>query len=176
GHKLLRKDGSHFFGEARTKNVAIGGHQYRMTALRDITERLNTEQALRESEEKFSKAFRTSPDVMSITDYETNRYLEVNEVHGKLFGFTRDEVVGRTPAELGIFKSATGHNDLHQQLKENGFFRGIEIEAVTRDGRKLTILHSAELIDLGGRVCVLRVSHDITERKRIENLNRQQMQ
>jgi len=176
GHKLVRKDGSSFFGEARSKNVTIGDRRLRMTALRDITDRLKTEQALRESEEKFSKAFRTGPDVMSITDYETNFYLEVNEAHERIFGFKRDEVIGRTPAELGIFKNPPKHGELHQTLKDKGVVRDEEIEGTTRDGKKVALLHSAELIELGGRLCVLRVSHDITERKRVEALTRLQMQ
>jgi PAS domain S-box-containing protein len=148
--------------------VRVGNQTLRMTALRDITERKQTEQALRESEEKFSKAFRTSPDVMSITDYETNCYLEVNAAHVKTFGFQREEVIGRTPAELGIFLDPATHEQLHRELKEYGLVRGVEIEGRTRDGRRLTLLHSAEIIELGGRLCVLRVSHDITERKRAE--------
>ena len=127
GHKLIRKDGSRFFGEARSKNVTIGERRLRMTALRDITERLDTERALRESEEKFSKAFRTGPDVMSITDYETNCYLEVNDAHERIFGFKRDEVIGHTPAELGIFKNPPRHGALHQALKEKGSVHNEEI-------------------------------------------------
>jgi len=176
GHKLVRRDGSHFLGEARSKTVSSGDRRLRMTALRDITERLNTEQALRESEEKFSKAFRTGPDVMSIADYETNRYLEVNEAHERIFGFKRDEVIGRTAAELGIFKNPPKLGEIRRELKEKGVVRDEEIEGVTRDGRKVALLHSAELIELGGRLCVLRVSHDITERKRAESLTRLQMQ
>jgi len=176
GHELRRKDGSSFFAEAQAKHVHLGERTLRMTALRDITERVRTEQALRESEEKFSKAFRTGPDVMSITDYETNCYLEVNEAHERIFGFKRDEVIGRTPAELGIFKNPPKHGELHQELKEKGVVRDEEIEGVARDGRKVALLHSAELIELGGRMCVLRVSHDITERKRAESLIHLQMQ
>jgi PAS domain S-box-containing protein len=167
-HQLRRKDGSTFFAETRAQMVRVGNQTLRMTALRDITERKQTEQALRESEEKFSKAFRTSPDVMSITDYETNCYLEVNAAHVKTFGFQREEVIGRTPAELGIFLDPATHEQLHRELKEHGLVRGVEIEGRTRDGRRLTLLHSAEIIELGGRLCVLRVSHDITERKRAE--------
>ncbi len=168
GHQLQRKDGGIFFAEARAQMIRVGNQTLRMTALRDITERKQTEQALRESEEKFSKAFRTSPDMMSITDYEKNCYLEVNAAHEKAFGFKREEVIGRTPAELGIFLDPATHEKLHRELKERGLVRGVEIEGRTRDGRRLTLLHSAEIIELGGRLCVLRVSHDITERKHAE--------
>jgi PAS domain S-box-containing protein len=176
GHRVLRKDGSFFYCETKSKTVRVGELVLRMAALRDITGRKRVEKSLRESEEKFSKAFRTGPDVMSITDFEKNCYLEVNEAHEKTFGLKREEVIGRTPQELGVFQDAVVHERLHRELKEHGLVRGVEIEARTRDGRKLTLLHSAELIELGGRLCVLRVSHDITERKQAEELNRLQMQ
>ncbi|HUB87993.1 MAG TPA: PAS domain S-box protein, partial [Verrucomicrobiae bacterium] len=168
GHALLRKDGSIFFAEAQAKIIRAGGRLLRMTALRDITERKKTEQALRESEEKFSKAFRTSPDVMSITDFETGRYLEVNEAHEKAFGYKREEVIGRSPIELGIYSNQEIREYMLQLLREHGRFSDIEIQTATRDGKNRTVLHSGELIELGGRRCVLRVSHDITDRKDAE--------
>lgn len=127
-----------------------------------------TDAALRESEEKFAKAFRTSPDVMSITDFENGNYLEVNDAHEKTFRFRRDEVIGRSPIEIGIYKNSEGRSEMLQLLKEKGRFSNLEIKALARDGRELTLLHSAELIELGGRLCVLRVSHDVTDRKRAE--------
>lgn len=168
GHQLLRKDGSVFFAEAQAKMIHIGHRTLRMTALRDVTERKRAEQALRESEEKFSKAFRTSPDVMSITDFETGCYLEVNDAHENIFGFKREEVVGRSPIELGIFENPAAREKMLEKLKEQNSLRNVEIEARTRDGKKLTLLHSAELIEIGGRLCVLRVSQDITDQKKAE--------
>jgi len=168
GHQLLRKDGSTFYAEAQAKMIRMDYRLLRMTALRDITERKNTEQALRESEEKFSKAFRTSPDVMTITDFETGHYLEVNEAHEKVFGYKREEVIGRSPTEIGIHSNPEIRDRMLQLLREHGSFSNVEIETSTRDGRRRALLHSGELIELGGRLCVLRVSHDITDRKHAE--------
>ena len=175
-HWLLRKDGSSFIAEARAKMVRVGGRTVRMTALRDITGRKKVEQALRESEEKFSQAFRNSPDVMSITDMETGKYLEVNDAHEKTFGYTREEAVGHSSVELGIMPASPARDAVVRLLKERGRITNEELQAVTRDGRKLTMLHSAELIELGGRQCVLRVSHDITDAKRAEEALRESEQ
>src|SRR6185295_7323644 len=57
---------------------------------RDITERKRAEDALRESEEKFAKAFRSSPDAITISDLATGMYIDVNEGHRRLFGFARE--------------------------------------------------------------------------------------
>jgi len=174
--QLLRKDGGSFIAETQSRMVPVGGRLVRMTALRDVTARKQVEQALRESEQKFSKAFRTSPDVMSITDLETGHYIEVNDAHEKAFGFKREDVVGRSPLELGIFVNPDARGEMVQELKRTGYLRNREIQTVTRDGRILTMLHSAELVELGGRTCVLRVSHDITDRKIAEEALRESEQ
>lgn len=139
-----------------------------VSALHDVTDRIQAELALRKSEEKFSKAFRTSPDVMSIADLETGCYLEVNEAHEKIFGFKREEVVGRSPTELGILEDPALREKMLAELKVVGSVRNLEVFARNRQGDLLTVLLSAELIELGGRMCVLRVSHDITRRKQLE--------
>lgn len=172
-HRLLRKDGSSFIGEARARVARAGNRTLRMTALRDVTERRKVEQALRESEEKFSKAFRTGPDIMSITDFETGRYIEVNDAHAKLFGFSREEVVGRSPTDLGLLENPRFRQEMRDTLKEHGRVNNREFQARTRDGQALMLMYSAELIELGGRTCVLRVTHDITARKLAEEALRE---
>jgi PAS domain S-box-containing protein len=173
---LLHKDGSLFIAETRARMVRIDGRTVRMNALRDVTARKKVEEALRESEEKFSKAFRTSPDVMSITDLETGHYLEVNDAHEKTFGYKREEVIGHSPTELGIFADLKGREEMVKILKATGRLSNREIQVHAYDGRILTLLHSAELIELGGRQCVLRVSHDITARKCAEEALRESEQ
>ncbi len=163
-----RRDGQKRLIQASAERMELGDQQCIVTVVHDITERRQAEDALRESEEKFSKAFRTSPDVMSIVDLETGRYLEVNDAHEKIFGFKREEVIGRSPLELGIIENPAHREKMLELLARTGSVRGLEIEALNRSGEKLTLLHSAELIELGGQKCVLRVSHDITGRKRAE--------
>ena len=139
----------------------------------DITERKAAENALRASEELFSKAFSACPDVMSISDLDTGRYLEVNEHHQKLFGFARHEVIGRSPEELGLLVDPTDHQKFVQELRAHGRVRNYEVVAQNRHGKRLIVLISAELVHLSGRVCVLRVTKDITERKAAEEILRQ---
>jgi len=150
------------------ESIMLGDNPCLVSVLHDVTDRLEAEQALRESEEKFSKAFRTSPDVMSIVDQESGKYLEVNEAHEKTFGFKREEVLGHSPTELGIFDNPVQRDAIQAKLKATGSLRGLEIVTHNRRGESLTCLLSAEVIELGGRKCVLRVAHDITGYKRAE--------
>lgn len=141
-----------------------------------LSERDRTMAKLRESEEKFSKAFRTSPDVMSIADLETGRYLEVNDAYKKTFGFTREETIGRSPLELGVLENSSAREEMIRTLKTQGRISNREVQARKRDGTPLTLVYSAEVIELGGRQCVLRVSHDITDRKHAEEALRESEQ
>lgn len=176
GHELLRKDGSSFFAEARARVVWIEGRKFRMTALRDVTARQRTEQALRESEEKFSKAFRASPDGLSISEEDTGRFIEVNEGYCRLYGYSRDEMLGRTSVELGIWESAQDREGFLQQLKKSGTVRDLEIRTRTRNGA-LKIIHlSAEPIELEGKSCLVSVLHDVTDRIQAEEASRCQRQ
>jgi PAS domain S-box-containing protein len=134
----------------------------------DITARKMAEKALRASEELFSKAFCASPDIMSVSDLETGRYIEVNEVHDKLTGFRRHEIIGRSPAELGIMENPADYETYARELRANGRVRDFEVRAQTRQGKPIIVSISAELVQLGGRTCVLRVSRDITARKAAE--------
>jgi PAS domain S-box-containing protein len=134
----------------------------------DITARKTAEKSLRASEELFSKAFCASPDIMSVSDLETGRYIEVNDVHEKLTGFRRHEIIGRSPAELGIMENPADYETYARELRANGRVRDFEVRAQTRQGKPIVVSISAELVQLGGRTCVLRVSRDITARKAAE--------
>jgi len=83
-------------------------------------------------------------------------------------GFTRAEVIGRTSLELGIFDSPAQRSRLTGPLRESGEIRNLELEFRNKQGDLLTLLSSAELIELGGETCILVASSDITERKRLE--------
>ena len=92
-------------------------------ALRNIEleeERQRTEKALRESEEKFSKAFRSSPDAIAITTIKDGRFIEVNDSYPRLTGYTREEVIGHSATEFGIWARAEDRARMVQILKERG--------------------------------------------------------
>lgn len=134
----------------------------------DITEQKRMERALRLSEEKFSKAFRASPHAILITTKTEGRLIDVNDNFFRIMGFTRDETIGRTSFELGLWTSSNDREDMLRELSESGRVKSKEITLQTRAGRNLAVSYSAEMIELGGSKCVLSVWEDITERKRAE--------
>jgi PAS domain S-box-containing protein len=176
GYELLRKDGSSFFAEAQAKRVQLGGRTLRMTALRDVTARLQAEQALRESEEKFSKAFRVSPDAISITDFETGRFIEVNDSFERFFECKRDEVIGRTSQEMGFWGQPADRERLLALMRQHGSVRDFRTIGRTRAGELRRGLISAEVVQIAGRQSLVLLVRDITEQEKAEELDRFQIQ
>src|ERR1700745_521982 len=130
--------------------------------------RRNTEAALKRSEQKFSKSFRQSPLAISIASTNKDCYLEVNETFEELTGWKRDEIVGRSHPEIGIWRDHNRRSAVLKQLLAEGNVRNLEIRIRRKDGQIRTTLGSAELIKVDGENCCLSVWADITERKQAE--------
>jgi PAS domain S-box-containing protein len=135
---------------------------------RDITARHRAEEALRFSEEKFAKAFRACPLRVSIGTLAEGRFIEVNDAFLRDHGFTRDQVIGRTSPELGLWANPDDRRNLVRELERGGVVREWEFRGQTRDGQVQITSLSAELIQVGGEACILAVATDITDRKRVE--------
>jgi PAS domain S-box-containing protein len=120
------------------------------------------------SEEKFSKSFRHSPLAMIIASTKHDRYIDVNETFEQQAGWCRDEVIGRSPAEINLWADPHQRSLFVKQLLAEGSVRDLEVRIRRKDGQIRTVLGSAELIEVNGKPCALSVFADVTERKRAE--------
>jgi PAS domain S-box-containing protein len=134
----------------------------------DITERKGAEIALRESEEKFAKAFRCSPNPITILTLKDQRYIDVNDSYLKVTGFLREEVIGRTRSELNIWVNSEDNAKIQKKLQSGGVISNQECHFYTKSGEPRVVLFSAEVINLGGEPCMLCVTNDITENKQAD--------
>jgi len=134
----------------------------------DITEQKRMERALRLSEEKFSKAFLASPYAIIISTIEEGRLIQVSDSFLRVTGFSREESIGHTAVELGLWKGASGRDEILRKIQDAGRVRSKEITYQSKGGKQLAVNYSATVIELGGRRCLLSVCEDITERKRAE--------
>ncbi|MDR3458737.1 MAG: PAS domain S-box protein [Verrucomicrobiae bacterium] len=135
----------------------------------EITERKQAEAALRESEEKFSKLFQSSPIAMALSTLDEGRYLNANEEFLRILQASREQVIGHTATELGVWAKPDQRAVYMARLKEQGALRNIELEIRGQAGQVTPILWSAEPVTIGGENCLLGSSLDISERKRAEN-------
>lgn len=147
--------------------VACGPDQA-LVIVRDITDREHAEAALRLSEEKYSKAFLSSPEYVTISTLANGRYIEANESFLQAFGYTRAEVIGSSAIDLGIWLNPEHRMQMRQLLESQGFLRNVEVSLCNQSGQILVVLLSAEIIEIGSEACVLAVMKDITERKQAE--------
>ncbi|MFB2768421.1 PAS domain S-box protein [Pelatocladus sp. BLCC-F211] len=143
-----------------------------LAIVRDITEPKQTEIALQSLAEKFSKAFRCSPDPITISTLHEGRYIEVNDSFVQLSGYQASEVLGRTAFELNLWINPSDRTILLQQLQNQGSIRNQEIRFRKKSGEVILVQVAAEVIDLDGIPCLLAISRDITERKQTEELLR----
>ena len=135
---------------------------------RDITESKLAENALKQSEERFSKAFMTSPVIICLVHIRSGQLLEVNEAFEKIIGYTREEAVGRTTAELGIWENRADRDRIVPILLAHGKIKNEEFRFRTKSGNIIICNYAGERIDLDGEECVIAVIEDITERKKAE--------
>ncbi|MBL9126946.1 MAG: PAS domain S-box protein, partial [Verrucomicrobiales bacterium] len=123
---------------------------------------------LRESEERFGKAFRSTPAILSIARLADERIIEVNEAFLVSSGYSRDEVLGRTTAELDLWVDADERDRFLRSVRDNGVVRGFEARVQTKQRRREVVLMSAERIELNGEPCLLALCLVVTDRKRAE--------
>jgi PAS domain S-box-containing protein len=134
----------------------------------DLTILKQAEAALLKSEEKFSRAFQINPDVMTIISLQEGRYVEVNDSFVKITGYEREEVIGRTVEELGLWVYPRERSRFLTLLLKQGSVRSFELEVKTKSGEIRTLCLSGEIMDINGRAHLLSSSRDITESKQME--------
>jgi PAS domain S-box-containing protein len=133
-----------------------------------VEEHKHSEQALKKSEEKFSKAFRECPSAFAITRLKDDSYVEVNETFEQFTGYSRDELNRRTPFDIQLWENPSHRIELLKQLRTEGRLRNVEARFRMRDGRIRIGLASAELIEIDGEELLLSVTSDITELKQAQ--------
>jgi two-component system, cell cycle sensor histidine kinase and response regulator CckA len=139
----------------------------------DVTERTRVEIALRESEARFERVFRSSPSIMGISRLADGVYLDVNDVFLRDLGFRRDEVIGRTAADLGLWVSPAGREEMLALLREHGAFFHQDVTLRRRSGGLLLGSYSAVPLTVAGEQCLLVQVVDTTAARRAEDAGRE---
>jgi PAS domain S-box-containing protein len=166
--EIDRPDKARTIAEMRVVDITWEGRPAYLASLRNITKRKQAEASLRESEEKFSKAFRSSPETIVISRLSDGTMLDVNDTFLRLTGYTRKEVINHRSVELGIWARAGERERMAKTLREKGIVRNEEYLFRMKSGEVRTWLFSAEIANINNEPCILSVTTDITERKKAE--------
>jgi|WetSurMetagenome_2_1015567.scaffolds.fasta_scaffold03507_2 PAS domain S-box-containing protein len=134
----------------------------------DITSRKRSEDALRLSEEKFRKVFMTSPDSVTINRLTDGAYVSVNDGFVKIFGYSEEEVIGKSAFELNLWADPESRNKLVSEIKERGSIENFEAIFRKKNGDIIYAIMSGSVIELDGIAHMLIIVKDVTLNKRLE--------
>jgi PAS domain S-box-containing protein len=135
---------------------------------RDITERKEAEEALKENEERFRKIFHASPVAISVAHLESGYILDVNDSFVNLVGYSREDLIGHTTPELNIHAAPERRPAMIEALQREGHVYDFEFRLRAKSGEIREVLLSLEVFNFRGERCVITMAHDITERKQAE--------
>ena len=160
----------------KTSYVDPAGKRFLVGVIRDITERKRAEEALRESEERTTIAFRSIPDGLVISHMENGKIVEVNDGWHKVFGYSREEVIGKSALALKLFADSADRERAMALLRRQGSLRDFEVQIRQKSGALNTVLLSIEILQIQGEQYLLAVIQDINERKRAEKKIKSQLE
>lgn len=126
------------------------------------------EVSLRLSEERFSKAFRASPDAFAIVRRSDGIILEINDHCETLLGYGKDEASGHTSLDLSVYVNPDDRSEFFRVIKDQGFVHDFEIDLRSKAGAFLRVAVSAEPIEINKDPCLIIIIRDITARQRAE--------
>ncbi|AKT30381.1 EAL domain-containing protein [Pseudomonas syringae pv. actinidiae] len=165
-YRFQMKDGTSRLIESRARiyRDETGNPVKLAGTLLDITQQC-VQAALEASEEKFAKAFHSSPDSITITEIESGRYVEVNDGFCRLTGFSAGEVLGRTAHEIGIWTDTVQREYMIDELRQKGRMHHREMNGRDKNGAPLVLDVSVEFITLNNTACLLMNARDIGQLK-----------
>ncbi|MDB6028936.1 MAG: hypothetical protein JWM68_5159 [Verrucomicrobiales bacterium] len=142
--------------------------QYLVAIVVDITERKRAEEALRASEERFTKAFKLSPDPTVISRMVDGSIIDVNAAWEALYQHRREEAIGRTSLELNLYAKPQDRERLVSQIEQQGFVSDFEVDILRKSGELRHTSVSMGDIVIAGEKCLLSILRDLTDRKAAE--------
>jgi diguanylate cyclase (GGDEF)-like protein/PAS domain S-box-containing protein len=137
-------------------------------ALRAIEGRAADEERLDESERRFARTMQASPESITIAGLDDARFVEANPACEALYGWSREELIGHTGLELGIWPNPADRQRFVDEVRRDGVVNGRELRLRRKDGKLRDVLASAALLEFEGQPLLMIQSIDITDRKRAE--------
>ena len=164
----LHRSGKEFPGLFSGVKIELGGKPCLISVVRDLADLSRARQAQRASEERFALAFRASPDAMMLTALPDGRFLEVNDGFTEVCGYSRDETVGKTARELGLWAEEAERDHMFERLKETRIVREMEFRARMKSGKIRDCILSGALVELNDKPALLTVVRDVHDLKRTQ--------
>jgi PAS domain S-box-containing protein len=151
-----------------TELIQVDGQRVMLGMLQDITSRKEAENALRASETRLATIFKNSPIGISVTDIESGMMFEASPAMLVMLGYSREEALGHTTVELGIWPDLSERERFKAELKQGGKARNFQTTLRNKSGNLINVRIEAEMVEIDGKSVMLSVMEDITSRKSME--------
>jgi len=162
----ITKNGKKIDGLITTQRIDMYGRPCALLQAIDISDRKRAEEEFRKLEERFTKVFEYSPAMIVIVRMSDNKILEANKRFLEVMGFTREEAMGSSVTDLGVWEEINEPIDnLISDLMSNGELPVREYLMRTKAGRMIVVQHSATLIQFGEDLCRVAMMQDVTREK-----------
>ncbi|MDG5975717.1 multi-sensor signal transduction histidine kinase [Hydrogenophaga taeniospiralis CCUG 15921] len=161
-----RRDASLFEALLYAEVLHSGSERLLIVMVIDVSMEERARQALKKSEERFSKAFNFSPLGMTITRLSDGRYMEVNPASERVLGYSQADCAGKTALEVGIWLSPADRDEYTRRLRQDGHLLGYETHMRNKLGEVVEVRMWAESIELDGEPCALTFTINVAEEKR----------
>lgn len=170
--EFKRRDGSPLYTiiHATLKKDDSSNPLFIEGTIEDITERKMAEQALRASERKFSELFLSSPDAIILSCLRTKKILEVNEAFLSILGYSRDDVIGKTGGEIGLFADPKQGEDFREKIRHGEALIGFEIELLRKNGTTVLFSISSKQLTIDGEQVLMIIGRNVTEQKHMQQM------
>lgn len=175
-YKLITASGRECWVECIGKRIEFEGAPAMLVSMRDVTERRQVEEQVRESEQKFATIFQKSPVPFTLVSAIDGTFIDVNEAFLRDTGYTRDDVIGRVSTAIGIIPDEEEYGRFVSLLRGQSPLLGWEMTTRRQSGEHRTCRFSSSVILMGGRPHILSSVEDITEAKHTEEALRQSEQ
>jgi diguanylate cyclase (GGDEF)-like protein/PAS domain S-box-containing protein len=162
----VRRDGTNISTEVSSQIIEYRGRPVVLSIARDITERKQAEEVLRESETRLRKLFEAIPEAVMVHD-EKGNILHINDVGAKRLEWSVEDLVGKNLREVVKPENAALVLD-HVRMARTDGSCSFETTYISRTGRHIVAEVNERPIELEGKSAILSVARDITERKRAE--------
>ncbi|MCB2191669.1 MAG: PAS domain S-box protein [Deltaproteobacteria bacterium] len=168
--RYLRTDGHPVWVELSVSAVRgpTGELDKTVGVANDISERKKALEALKNSEEKFNTAFQSSPDSLMINRMAGEVFLEVNDSFLATMGYERDEVLGRSDEQIGLWADPTDRERFWRELERNNECLGLSASFLAKDGREIPVVVSGRRVTVDGQAAAVSIARDVTESKQAQ--------
>nr|MBI3611610.1 PAS domain S-box protein [Nitrospirota bacterium] len=167
-----RKDGTEFPAEASISKLTVRGETVYAAILRDITQREQAKEALRDSERYNRQLFKLSPLGLALCRLD-GRLVDVNDAYARILGCSAAETLNLTYWEVTPEKYVAQEQAQLESLRATGRYGPYEKEYIHKDGHLVTVRLSGVMIEQGGEKFIWSMVEDVTERKQLEEQLRQ---